>query len=393
MRLARKRPAAWLAVAVVVLCAALAAVVIVRLQGSREPTTVTVMTRNIYLGGDITRPIRAAQGRTGGDALLAFGHANHELREIVDRTDFQVRARLLAEEIASTRPDLIGLQEVATWRSGPLELDHLGEPNATVVDYDYLQLLLAALQDRDAGYQVVQVQQESDVEAPAFTGDPLTGPADSAEDVRLTLSDVILRRTASSVEVSARGGGQYRKRIQLPLGGGSYAFVRGFAWADVTSGGVRFRFATTHLESQSADVALAQAGELVSGATSGSDWPTVIVCDCNSDPDDDAIRPGDTVARSSAYDLLNGLGFRDQWLNGAAGSGPGFTAAFGELVNDPSAAALRRRLDLVLARDAGRVRIRARGAAITGAEPTDRDAATGLWPSDHTGVVVQLELS
>jgi hypothetical protein len=62
-------------------------------------------------------------------------------------------------------------------------------------------------------------------------------------------------------------------------------------------------------------------------------------------------------------------------------------------VNDPSAAALRRRLDLVLARDAGRVRIRARAAAITGAQPTERDAATGLWPSDHAGVVVQLELS
>ena len=392
MRLARKRPAAWLAAAVVVMCAALAAVVIVRLQGSREPTTVTVMTRNIYLGGDITRPIRAAVGRTGRDALLALGHANHELREIVDRTDFHVRAGLLANEIASTRPDLIGLQEVAMWRSGPLELDHVGQPNATVVDYDYLQLLQAALQDRDVGYDVVPVQQESDVEAPAFTGDPLTGSAGSAEDVRLTLSDVILRRTSSPVEISARGGGQYRQRIQLTLGGGSYAFVRGFAWADVTSGSARFRFVTTHLESQSADVALAQARELASGPASASATPTVVVCDCNSDPADDAIRPGDTVARSSTYDLLTGLSFRDAWLEQAGGSGRGFTATFGELVNDPSAAALTRRLDLVLARDAGKVRIRARGGAITGAETTDRDPATGLWPSDHAGVVVQLEL-
>ena len=266
MRLARKRPAAWLAAAVVVVCAALAAVLVVRLQGSREPTTVTVMTRNLYLGGDITRPIRAAEGRTGGDALLALGHANYELRGIVDRTDFRVRAGLLATRSPSTRPDLIGLQEVAMWRSGPLELDHIGQPNATVVDYDYLQLLLSALRDRDVGYDVVQVQQASDVEGPAFTGDPLTGPAESAADVRLTVSDVILRRTSSSVEISARGGGQYRQRIQLTLGGGSYAFVRGFAWADVTSASVRFRFVTTHLESQSADVALAQARELVSGA-------------------------------------------------------------------------------------------------------------------------------
>ena len=374
------------------LCAALIAVLVVRLQASPDPATVTVMTRNLYLGADITRPIRAAEGRTDGDAVLALGHANRELREIVDRTDFHVRARLLAEEIARTRPDLIGLQEVAMWRSGPLELDLIGQPNATVVDYDFLQLLLSALQDRDVGYDVVQVQQESDVEGPAFTGDPLTGPAESAEDVRLTVSDVILRRTSSSVEISARGGGQYRQRIQLTLGGGSYAFVRGFAWADVVSASVRFRFVTTHLESLSARVALAQAAELVSGAGRGSASPTVIVCDCNSDPTDDTTRAGDTVARSSTYDLLTGLGFRDEWLDQAGGSGPGFTAALGELVNDRSAAALGRRLDLVLARDAGEVRIRARGGAITGAETMDRDATSGLWPSDHAGVVVQLEL-
>jgi endonuclease/exonuclease/phosphatase family metal-dependent hydrolase len=393
MQLARKRPAVWPAAAVVALCAAMTAVVVVRLQGSDEPTTVTVMTRNLYLGGDITRPIRAAEDRPDSDTLLALGHATHELRGIVDRTDFRVRAGLLADEIAGTRPDLIGLQEVAMWRSGPLELDDIGQPNATVVDYDYLQLLLSALQDRDVGYDVVQVQQQSDVEAPAFTGDPLAGTAESAQDVRLTVSDVILRRTSSPVEISARGGSQYRRRIQLTRAGGSYAFVRGFAWADVTSAAARFRFVTTQLESQSADVALAQAAELVSGAARGSASPTVVVCDCNSDPTEDATRAGDTVARSSAYDLLTGLGFRDEWLDRAAGSGPGFTATLGEHVTDPSSAALGRRLDLVLARETGQVRIRERSAAITGAETTDRDAATGLWPSDHAGVVVQLEFN
>ena len=71
------------------------------------------MTRNLYLGADINRPLRAVEGRTGRDALLALGHANHELREFVERTNFDARSELLADEIAAARPDLMGLQEVA----------------------------------------------------------------------------------------------------------------------------------------------------------------------------------------------------------------------------------------------------------------------------------------
>ena len=55
--------------------------------------------------------------------LVALANATHVTRAIVDDTDFTVRAGLLADEIAATEPDLIGLQEVAWWRHGPLELE------------------------------------------------------------------------------------------------------------------------------------------------------------------------------------------------------------------------------------------------------------------------------
>ena len=79
---------------------------------------------------------------------------NHELREIVDRTDFRTRSRLLADEIATAQPDLIGLQEVALWRHGPMQLDQIGRPDATVVDYDFLTILLADLANRGTRYEI-----------------------------------------------------------------------------------------------------------------------------------------------------------------------------------------------------------------------------------------------
>ncbi|HYP46536.1 MAG TPA: hypothetical protein VEQ66_15220 [Propionibacteriaceae bacterium] len=353
----------------------------------------TVMTRNIYVGGDITRPFRAVRGLTGWPALLALGHANHELRTIVDRTDFGVRSRLLAREIARAAPDVIGLQEVALWRSGPMELNRLGVTNATAVDYDFLAMLLHQLRAHHSPYRLASEQQASDVEAPAFLGDPRLGTAKQPRDVRLTVRDVILVRQHGGVRVSDRGGAQYKARINVEVGGAAQQIVRGYTWADIHVRSRRIRFVNTHLESQSADLALAQARELL--ASSAMRAPkTLLVCDCNSDPLADSVRPGSTVPYSAAYRLLTGSsgGFRDLWLRQRR-PGPGLTAVLSELVNDQSAAALDRRLDLVLARTPQWRRlpevVRAR---VTGDQLRDRDRRTGLWPSDHAGVAIRLRL-
>ncbi len=371
------------------LCLAAVAVVGVRACTPSQTGVLTVMTRNLYLGGDITRPIRAADGRTGPDALLALGHANRELRDIVDRTDFGIRSRLLAAEIGTARPDLLGLQEVALWRRGPLQLDRLGEANATEVDVDFLALLLAELAGRGLDYRPVRVQQESDVEAPAFTGDPSVGTASDAQDIRLTLRDVILVRAGSGVQVTGTGSGNYRARIEQVVGGLPVAFVRGFVWADVTVGSTRLRFVDTHLESASADVALAQASELLAGPVAETDRPVVLVADGNSDPDNTGPEPGSAATGAAAYELLTGTGrFADAWLASGEQSGPGYTATYGELLEDPTSAALDRRLDLILARGLDFDRV---PAEVTGDDPSERDPATGLWPSDHAGVVARLQ--
>jgi hypothetical protein len=147
-----RRAALWITLALAILCAAAVISMSGLISGAGRSgyaasgsPTLTVMTWNIYLGGNINRPIRAAFDRTGPEGVLALGHANHELRDVVDRTGFATRSRLLADEISAARPDLIGLQEVALWRHGPMQLDQIGRPNATEVDYDFLAILLADL--------------------------------------------------------------------------------------------------------------------------------------------------------------------------------------------------------------------------------------------------------
>ena len=374
----RSRRARWVTLAAfaVALLLVIAAVAVPRLV-RRDPATVTVMTRNLYLGADISRPARAAQAKVGGEALAALGQANDQVRAYVDETDFRVRSRLLAAEIAAARPDLVGLQEVALWREGPLELTSIGVPNATEVDYDFLELLLGELQRSGLDYDVVQVREEADVEGPAFP-DPRRETGRTGRDVRLTLRDVILVHADGGVTVRDRGSGQYSARLTVDLAGGQFGYVRGFAWADVEAGGTRFRFVTTHLESEDPAVTHAQAVELLTGPAAATAEPVVIAGDLNSDAD-----PPDP-----AYAVLTGGGFGDTWRPEA---GPGWTFGLTEAVDDAEPS-FERRIDYVLVRGLPPRQLEQSRAEVTGDEPPDRDPATGLWPSDHAGLVVRLAI-
>jgi endonuclease/exonuclease/phosphatase family metal-dependent hydrolase len=393
LRLRQRRTGIWIAAALTIMClVGLISGAAGRGYATSGAQTLTVMTRNIYLGGNINRPIRAALDRTGRDGVLALGHANHELREIVDRTDFAARSKLLAAEIAAAQPDLVGLQEVALWRHGSIQLDQIGQPNATQVDYDFLAMLLADLTNRGLRYQIVHVQQESDVEAPAFTGNPYTGTAGAAQDVRLTDRDVILVRSDTGIRVEASGGSNFSRRLEVRLGDTTFPFVRGYAWADVAVGSARMRFITTHLESQSARLAHAQAEELLNGPAENTGVSTVIACDCNSNPASPAARSSLPIGSGAAYRVItNDHGFTDLWLQAPGRADPGNTGWLSELAND-EAADFERRIDLVLARSTPPVEVAASRAEVTGDELSDRDPVSKLWPSDHAGVVVQLQI-
>jgi endonuclease/exonuclease/phosphatase family metal-dependent hydrolase len=354
--------------------------------------SVTVMTRNIYLGADINRPVRAATeaAAAGGDEtaiLLALGRATHQTREIVDRTDFTVRSELLADEIADTSPDLVGLQEVALWRSGPFDLEGIAVPSASHVDYDFLAILIDDLEEEGVEYEAVNVGMRADVEAPAFEtfpGDPTT------RNVRMTMRDVILMRADSGLSVVGEGDAIYDVNLEVEIAGAPISFDRGYNYVDVqNAAGVDLRFVNSHLEAFSSDIALAQAVQLVTeaGATPRT---TVVACDCNSDPLDDSVKSFDTYPHKEPYEFIVGQGFEDMWLAKWPAQ-RGWTAGLSELVNDTKTWGFDHRIDMIFARPATGETIRVRHGEVTGDKKGDRDKATGLWPSDHAGVVIELE--
>jgi len=357
--------------------------------GSPPGKPVTVMTRNLYLGADINRPVQAAleaqaSGATPQEVVQALAVATDYTRRIVDRTDFPTRAGLLAHEIATTRPDLVGLQEVALWRSGPLELGQVGIPNATHVDYDFLELLLDALAAEGTPYSAAVVGTRADVEAPSFTPQ-----FEDARDVRLTMHDVILRRADTGLRVLDTGDEIYDVNLPVEIAGVEMNFSRGYQWADVRSGSRSFRFVNTHLEAFSSDIALAQAVQVVGEATAPS-GTTVFVCDCNSDPLDDRVKPIDSVPHKAAYDYITGVGgYTDQWLQWAPAE-EGWTSGLAETVDDPTAAGFDHRIDMVFAHTEDGEPLLVDRGRVTGDELSDRDPSTGLWPSDHAGVVLRL---
>jgi endonuclease/exonuclease/phosphatase family metal-dependent hydrolase len=185
--------------------------------------------------------------------------------------------------------------------------------------------------------------------------------------------------------------------LPLPLGGGlSLEFPRGYAWVNATVDGRRFRFVTTHLEAFSSDIALAQAQELYAdGGPADTRGNLVLVGDINSDPLRDDVEDGSTVPHSAAYDALVGAmpaggGVFDEWLRWKPAE-EGWTSGLSETVDDETADGFDHRIDMVFGRNTNGKPLKAVGGTVVGTQLTDRDPVTGLWPSDHGGVVMRLQ--
>ncbi|MGH2946415.1 MAG: endonuclease/exonuclease/phosphatase family protein [Solirubrobacteraceae bacterium] len=344
---------------------------------------ITVMTRNVFLGADLAPAINAPGIP---QAIDGAGVIWNEFQS----TRFPERAAPLAREIKRSKADLVGLQEVALWRKqtpsdgGAPPISPIPTATAaTEVEQDFLAILRRQLRRVGAKYRVVVVQKEFDAELPAdVDGSDATGTGPLAGfgadfDARLTMRDVILVRRNSRLKLGKTRKGHFETRYEPNVGGITIPVDRGWASVEARIRGKksRFRFVDTHPEAfGDPSIREAQAKELTEGPLD-TRRQVILVGDLNSGiaRHNEPERPGDDLA----FRALADFGMKD---NGAVQS-----CCYDSLF-DP-AAIFDHTVDHVLSKP-GLKTVRAR---VTGDDPDER-TASGLWPSDHGGVVSRLRL-
>ncbi len=294
--------------------------------------SVKVMTRNLYVGVDVGAAL---------DLLPDFPAAAQLMWDGERMTDFPTRAALLAQEVKSTQPDVIGLQEATTWscRRPPF-----GDRRTVL---DFTEVYLDALRTAGTPYVVAEADgsraSNPGYEIPPIpwltrVHDPETFPPILESDVAdcgLLISDVLLVRADLADDVLAAGTSEYRARsVVAPV---VFEIDRGYAWADLAIAGTTVRFVTTHLESRWSDgeepLSAEQARQLVEDLAATT-VPLVVVGDFNADPRDPVaadspnvegrpasgdlcpaqplpLSPGSGDPRCNAYWTMRAAGFAD----------------------------------------------------------------------------------
>jgi hypothetical protein len=367
------------------LVAALAALLLIPVAvADAKPTTLTVMTRNVYLGADL------GPGMNAKDLQGLVDGAGQILNQ-VDANKFPTRAKGLAQEILADKVDLVGLQEAALWRTEPCDKFPL-PPAATTVRYDYIQLLLKNLKGK---YALAVEKPEFDFEVWANTdGNEQTAgpgcPMGSEINGRLTMRDAILVRKGAGLKLSNKTTGTFDLLRRVKPAGFNVDVTRGWTSVNVTKAGHRFRFVNAHLEAfdnsqlndtnkdtqvGNGEIREAQAKELVAGGPAAhGKLPVILVGDMNSDVKTE-VKPGDALAYRALLDAKyverstskNGCCLNADVLTG--GSPKDFDHRVDHVMTDAP-----KKITLV-------------SSALTGTKK-----AHGFWDSDHQGIVSTLKL-
>lgn len=323
--------------------------------GHRE---LTVMTLNAYFGTELD-PLFAAKDLP--ELIEAVAKAWVE----VQATDIPARAISIAHEIAAAKPDLVGLQEVAQWSTGT--------PGAMSSRFDFLLLILEALQKEGCFYTPIAIKKDTDQAGPL----DMNGNFARFEDRHAVLIRVEpLPAQARPYDIQAEVFATLFQ-VASPLIG-SVTIPRSWIAVDAMIGDKKFRFIETHVESMDEAVQVAQGRELIA-ALADTTLPIVMVGDFNSN----AHQQPHIRDYTATYPEIVAAGFQDAWA-AVNRDHLGNTCCHAADLRNP-VAELNRRVDLVFTRGA----ITPISAKLVGAEPAAR-TPSGLWPTDHAGVLATL---
>jgi endonuclease/exonuclease/phosphatase family metal-dependent hydrolase len=369
-----------------------------------------VMTLNFYIGADIL-------GVSEPSPCGALQSVNNLFEEIV-MSDPVARAEVHADLIAQRQPDVVALQEMYriskqvpsnSFVFNPsipgFEFDNFEVneddsitfiPDADVVVFDYLDLLLDALTDRGLQYEVVEdaMAYESDFEFPSWDLDPDLGcnpePGALPTDIRAEDRDAILVKSGISYDNGTAANYSNLLPFTIPTGTGpdvQIIVMRGYGATDITHQGRTHRIVNTHLEVDDQSdpnspinlIQAAQAQELIA-VLEQETLPLVVAGDFNSSPDPDDV--------SSAYELIVAAGYEDIWTQ--FDRRPGNTCCQApDLMNFKSE--LFKRIDLILLRPPDDAEFLPSPMWVTGDRQSDK-TDPGLWPSDHASVSATIKL-
>ncbi len=329
-------------------------------ESSSGPRDVTVLTLNVYFGTDLG-PAFGAKDFPGLIETLG------KLWAEVQATDIPARAVSIAHQIAASAPDLVALQEIALWSAGA--------PGTMAPKYDFLLLVLQALQKEGFFYTPIAVNRDLNRSAPC----DMNGNFVEFQDRHA----VLLRVGPNPSKVRPYDAEAKTFTTLYEVGSplmGTVNVPRSWIAVDALLDDRKFRFVETHIESLEEAVQVAQNNELIA-ALANVGFPIIMVGDFNSN----ANRRPEVEDYTRTYPDLIAAGFTDAWA--AVNSGdPGNTCCHAPDLRN-IAAELNRRLDLILLRGA----ITPISAKLVAAQPAAR-TASGVWPTDHAGVFAKLRL-
>jgi len=319
---------------------------------------VRVLAQNMYIGAPLGPLVGAMSFQQLKDATTA-------LPQIMLATKPAERAAAMAAEIAKQRPDFVALSEAWMLTAGAIKID-------------LLQLIIDALKALDQPYALVGFVNDQDLDLTQL-------PFPFTIDFHLTHRDAILKRTDVDIQIMAVQPTLFDTPIipPLTLPPPLDQIKAGYVSVDAIVRGLPLRFVSVHL-APNATTIVAHAGELLT-KTAGP-LPTVFGGDFNTtanDPSNPSYAVYQTLIKPP-FPLPPQLALTDAWNPHVIRRlGLGLTCCQKPALNEPSN--LTARVDLILFRGPFEVE----DINLIGNKETDR-TPSGLWPSDHAGLVATL---